>query len=116
MTRFHTATHKQLSCELTSEQLLVRAHGPHTHLLVDDVHPSQASWKAEAEVTGQGEKHLKSPTPANSHLYVYVYVKGFHLTVDLNNSKERKRKVLKINRATVFIYAGIACSLITGIT
>lgn len=65
MTRFHTATHKQMSCELTSEQLLVRAHGPHTHLLVDDVHPSQASWKSEAEVTGQGEKHLKSPAPPN---------------------------------------------------
>lgn len=63
MTRFLTAAHKQLSCELTSEQLLVRAHGPHTHLLVDDVHPSQASWKTEAEVTGQGEKHLNPPTP-----------------------------------------------------
>lgn len=78
MTRFHTATHKQLSCELTSEQLLVCAHSPHTHLLVDDIHPSQASWKAEAEVTGQGEKHLKPPTHPKK-MPTDVYVKRFHL-------------------------------------
>lgn len=89
MTRFHTATHKQLRCELTSEQLLVCAHGPHTHLLVDDVHPSQASWKAEAEVIGQGERHPPKKD-ANSHLYVYVYVKGFHITVDLKTPTKEK--------------------------
>lgn len=44
----------------TSEQLLVRTHGPHTHLLVDDVHPSQASSRADRSRRSRGRKKTTS--------------------------------------------------------
>lgn len=42
----HEHRERERECaEPTSEQLLVRAHGPHANLFVDDIHASQTEWK-----------------------------------------------------------------------